>query len=213
MIFVRICLCVSFYVVELVSQFFFLQTCWFEENCHNIEDETPVKYAYGIIYCDSNVLLIFRPKVFPNIFIFFSFVLSFSCASLFLFSFFFVVALPSSSWFYSHASWCYSYANVAVSQATNDFGEHVKSFSIYILKFANSPLGHHWLSGQLQNKIFSSFTFAILFPVNYVVLVLYWSQQSRKVFPSFFFIWWIDRKCFTQHYFHFSISDVNMHNS
>lgn len=113
----------------------------------------------------------------------------------------------SSSWFYFHAIQCYSYANIAMSQATNDVGKHVKSFSICTLKFGNSPLGHHWLSGQLQNKTFF-ISSGILFAVNYVVLVLYWSQQCPK---TFFFFVLMDRS--EMFFLHFSISDVDMYNT
>lgn len=66
-----VCVCVhhSFYMVGSCVAIF-MWICLGEENRHNIEDETPVKCAYGIIYFDSNVLLIFRLKVLPNIFIF-----------------------------------------------------------------------------------------------------------------------------------------------
>lgn len=107
----------------------------------------------------------------------------------------------SSSWFYFYGIRCYSYANIAVSQATNDFGVHVKSFSVYI-EVWNSPLGTtiDWVVN------YKTRFFAIIFPVNYVVSVLCWSHKHTEA-KSF---WWIDRKCLTKHFSHFSISDFEM---
>lgn len=147
-LFVCVCVYHSFYMVGSCVAIF-MWICLGEENRHNIEDETPVKCAYGIIYFDSNVLLIFRLKVLPNIFIFLC-VCSVLCFTFSRYVFFLsLVKLVLFLW-HSMLFIC-KYCCVTSHKWFRCTCE--KFFCLYwSLEF---PIGdNHRLSGQLQNKIF-----------------------------------------------------------